>query len=251
MHTGAAELGTRWARARRAAATAIVGPTGVATEAELISCASEVDERELHRRLFENGARLGEGYRRFHRLQVSLTDLPELLPELGVQCLQGTYEVAPKELRALRLIRPPCAARCEAKQCDAWREAIDGLVLGLTGTARHTRVASGGHGQGECIDVLHEDPESPLRWGELPADLLPALESVKRFVRLFKGADVHFLGLSEGVLLYRLDSRDCGELRGNAREMVEQTLRKKLPHLDVRELSPRPVLTEHHAEESP
>lgn len=243
MIDGVDDLASRWARARRAAASAIVGPARAeAAEPELLACAAEVDEVELHRRLFENGARLGEGYRRFHRKTLTLAELPEVLPALGVACLQGSWELAPAEHRALRLIRPPCREACDARHCDAWREAIDGLVVGLTDGARHTRVASRGHGQPECVDVLTMDPESPLRWGELPEAIVPELEAVQRFVRMFKGADVQFLGVSEGVLLYRLDTTGCGDLRGNAREMVEQTLAKKLPHLTARELSPRPVL---------
>lgn len=243
MLDGVDDLAARWARSRRAAVAALVGPVREdADEHETLACAAEVDEVELHRRLFENGARLGEGYRRFHRHTVTLDELPELLPALGVRCLEGEWERAPAEHRAVRLVRPPCVERCDARRCDAWREAIDGLVVGLTDGARHTRVASRGHGQATCVDVVTTDPESPLRWGELPDDVVPELEAVRRFVRLFKGADVHFLGVSEGVLLYRLDTSGCGDLRGNARQVVEETLTKKLPHLQVRELSPRPVL---------
>jgi hypothetical protein len=107
---------------------------------------------------------------------------------------------------------------------------------------RHTRIASAGHGQAKCVDLIYSDPESDLRFGELPDEIVPELEAVQRFVRLFKGTDVRFLGISEGVLLYQLDTSGCGDLRGNARELIEQTLQKKLPQFQVRELSPRPVL---------
>lgn len=218
-------------------------PAGHADDDAVLRCAAEVDPVELHRRLFENSARLGDGFVRFHRHRVTLDELPQLLPALGSPCLAGAVwqAVGP---HALRGTRPPCNAACAAATCDAWREAVDGLVVGLTGEGRHTRTASAGHGQATCVDVITTDPEHPLRYGELPDDVVPALEAVQRFVRLFKGADVRFLGVSEGVLLYQLDTSGCGELRGNAREMVEATLARKLPHLTVRELSPRAVLSE-------
>lgn len=128
--------------------------------------------------------------------------------------------------------------------CDAWREAIDGLVLGLTGGARHTRTASAGHGQNSCVDLVYEDAESPLRYGDLDDELIPTLESVQKFVRNFRGADVRFLGVSEGVLLYQLDTTGCDEHRAPARTLIENLLNTKLPHLQVRELSPRAVLAE-------
>ncbi|MEW5742619.1 MAG: hypothetical protein AB1938_27125 [Myxococcota bacterium] len=237
-----AELSQRWSRARRAAATAVIGSVdGPAGEADVFACAAEVDEVEFHRRLFENSARLGQGFRRFHqRPAVSLEELPPLLQRLDSPCLSGARWEA--RARALVGTRPPCRAGCDAATCDAWREAIDGLVVGLTGEGRFTRTASAGHGQERCVDVITSDPESPLRYGELPDDLVPVLESVQRFVRLFKGADVRFLGVSEGVLLYQVRTAECGDVRGNARRMIEETLGRRLPHLRLRELSPRPVL---------
>lgn len=235
------DLAARWRRSRRAAATAITGPVAEsAPEDELLHCASEVDLAGLHRALFENGVRLGEGFRRTHRT-VGLAELPETLAALGSPCLGPAAWTAAGE-GAWKLERLPCAATCPAATCDAWRESIDGLVLGLTGGARHTRTSSRGHGQHVCVDVLYEDAESPLRHGELDDALIPTLESVQRFVRLFKGADVRFLGVSEGVLLYQLDTSGCDSTRDTARSLIERMLEKKLPHLRVRELSPRAVL---------
>ena len=194
------ELAWRWRRARRTAAQGLIGP--VADEADedlLISCATEVDAPGLHRKLFENGVRLGEGFRRVEKRAVSMAELPAVLTALEAPCLRGAWETAGPT--AWRLERPPCRAGCEAPTCDAWREAVDGLVLGLTGGARHTRTSSAGHGQATCVDVVYEDAQSPLRYGELDVALVPTLESVQKFVRNFRGADVRFLGVSEGVLL--------------------------------------------------
>ncbi|MBL8912134.1 MAG: hypothetical protein JNM17_15670 [Archangium sp.] len=243
------DLATRWQRARRSAAEQVVGPAkSTASDAEVIQCAVEVDEVGLHRRLFENGVRLGEGFRRFHRATVSLSQLPEALEAANTPCARGEFELT-SDGRALRLTRAPCASACRAT-CDAWREALDGLVAGLVPNGRLTRVSSATRGGEQCVDVFTDDPESALRWGEIPASLQPELESVRRFVRMFKGADVRFLGLSEGVLLYQLDSTACGDLRGNAEAVVQQTLERKLPGLAARELSPQsPMNREDHRDE--
>ncbi|MEW6433057.1 MAG: hypothetical protein AB1730_16255 [Myxococcota bacterium] len=237
------DLSRRWRRARLAAARAVTGaPAASDDEAALTACASETDPVELHRRLFENSARLGGGFVRFHRHRVTLDELPGLLSALDSPCLAGArWEAVPGE-PTLKGTRPPCRTGCDSATCDAWREAIDGLVVGLTGEGRHTRTASAGHGQPACVDVITLNPESAHRYGELPGDALPVLERVQRFVRRFDGTDVRFLGVSEGVLLYQLRVSGCGDTRGAARAHVEATLAKKLPHLGLRELSPRPVL---------
>jgi hypothetical protein len=236
------ELSERWARARRAAAAAVIGRSAEAeSEGAWLACAAEVDAVELHRRLFENSARLGQGFLRFHRrAPCTLEALPAVLTALDSPCLRDArWELVPG---ALKGTRRPCQERCDAATCDAWREAIDGLVVGLTGQGRCTRTASAGHGQAECVDVITDDLEHPLRFGVLPADILPVLESVQRFARRFKGTDVRFLGVCEGVLLYQLRTGACGEVRDNARRTIEDLLARRLPELGLRELSPRPVL---------
>jgi hypothetical protein len=236
------DLASRWRRARRAAVESVIGPTlDGASDDERFACAAEVDEAELHRRLFENGAKLGAGFARLRGQPVTMAELRELLPRLGVPCLHGRDWAPLRDEPGWRARRGPCGQGAGVGACDAWREAIDGLVVGLTGALRHTRTASFGHGQPECVDVLYENPEGEARYGELPDALVPALEAVQRFVRRFRAADVRFLGVSEGVLLYQLELTGCGEAE-HARAVVERLLEQKLPGQPVRELSPRQVL---------
>jgi len=238
------DLAERWARARKAAVERVIGPTASSSpEADRLACATEVDETSLHRNLFENGVALGQGFRRFHRQTIALRQLPDVAEKLGVPCLRGEWEVT-DDGRAARLTRPPCRAGCSREECASWREAIDGLFAGLVENSRLTRVASGARGASACVDVFTDDPEHPLRWGGVPDELVEPLESVRRFVRSFKGSDVRFLGVCEGALLYRLEAAGPTELRGSAQELIERTLRQKFPTLEVRELSPRDVLTQ-------
>lgn len=246
-----ADLASRWQRARRAAVERVIGPTrDEARDDERFACAAEVDEPELHRRLFEHGVTLGTGFRRLRGAGVGGDELRALLPQLGAPCLRARTWTRLDGEPGWRAAGAPCGQAAGVGACDAWREAIDGLVLGLTGTLRHTRTASFGHGQAECVDVLYADPESQARYGELPDALVPPLEAVQRFVRQVRGADVRFLGVSEGVLLYQLETSGCGDAP-HARAVVERLLEQKLPGLPVRELSPRQVLDDASSPASP
>lgn len=236
------ELADRWQRARRAAAERVMGRTvPEADEDARLRCAAEVDEPEFHRLLFENGVRLGAGFRRAVGRAVNADELPQVLASLRVPCLAALACTPLERERGFLLTRPPCAQAPLAARCDAWREAIDGLVAGLNDELHHTRTASAGRGQPTCVDVLYGEPEGEARYGALPDALTPALESVQRFVRQVRGADVRFLGVSEGVLLYQLEAAGCDDAT-QPRALVSSLLRQKLPHLQPRELSPRNVL---------
>lgn len=133
------ELAVHWRLARRAAVERVVGPGLDDTpEEEGLRLAAEVDEAELHRRLFESGVKVGTAARRTLGRPLHSEELPELLARLGVPCLEaGTWSTLPGE-PGWRFTRKPCCGgdACQVR-CDAWREAIDGLVVGLTGTLRY------------------------------------------------------------------------------------------------------------------
>ncbi|MBL8952832.1 MAG: hypothetical protein JNK82_18770 [Myxococcaceae bacterium] len=229
------ELAQRWARARVAALRAAIPATDDASEEHLLVPALETDLDGTLRRVFDNSARLGFGYRRTWSEEHGVATLPALLDSLEAPCLRGGAWRLDRGAAALE--RRPCRTRSSPQVCDYWREAIDGLVAGLSGASRHTRHRSLGHGDDVCLDLLYDDPESPLRFGPLPAEVSEAARGVLRLVAAFSSAaELTLLGVSEGVLAYRLSPPD-----GNLRALVERELRQKLPTLRFRELSPRPV----------
>lgn len=239
----ASELGVRWERARIAALRSVLGGGVGGDERALLTAALEADPAGALRGVFDNSARLGASFRRYHREEQTLASLPALLAGLGVACLRGgRWSATPGGASAV-YERPACSARATAGTCDYWREAIDGLVVGLGGQVRHARHRSRGHGDEACQDVLYADPESPLRFGTLPGELAERLAPVRDLVRQFRGgADLELLGVSEGVLLYRLSAgHGCGETDA-LQELVERSLARKVPGLRLQEMSPRPVL---------
>ncbi|MCU0696812.1 MAG: hypothetical protein MUC96_09805 [Myxococcaceae bacterium] len=150
----------------------------------------------------------------------------------------GTWQRLPDD-DAYVLERRACGASRHV--CDAWREATDGLFLGLCGEARTTRHRSGGCGDAVCLDVVYTRADSPLRHGVFPEEMLRPLEAVARFLNRLAGTSVRFLGVSEGVLLYELHVDGCG---GGAAvtELLRRSIRSRWPRLEVRDVTPRAVL---------
>ena len=237
-------LAARWRGARRAALNAVLQEAGAADDTVLLAEALARDRDQAQRRVFENSLRLGQGFARFHHTALTLETLPDALDQVSgvaAPCLRGTWTAVPDEA-ALRLERPGCPFRDQGPAaCDWWREAISGLVLGVAAGLRHARHQSCGHGDGRCVDIIYVHPESPLRFGPIPAEMADALAAVARMVTAFDtSAAVAFLGLSEGVLYYQLIKPGCGTVR--AQPLVEQGVHRRFPDLALREVSPRPVL---------
>ncbi|MBE2252380.1 MAG: hypothetical protein IAE78_22795 [Myxococcus sp.] len=232
-----ADLERRWQHARLSALRGVAGRRDDESEAALTERAFEVDAPEAARKTFENSLVLGKGFARVVA-PVGFDEVPEVLGALKSPCHQGAWRAVDDE-PGFVLERAPCGA--PASVCDKWREAADGLVLGLTGDARSTRHRSGGRGDDTCVDVVYLAPDSPLRYGFIPEAMATGLAAVARFLNQMKGTEVRFLGVSEGVLLYELDVDGCGG--GPAvNELLSRAVKSRWPTLELRDVSPRAVL---------
>lgn len=236
------DLGDRWRRARDAALRSVL--SAGTTPSGLLAAALKSAPDEAHRRVFDNSLQLGQGFARTFKVELTLEQLRDALGSLGVPCLHGTVSECEGE-EAFYLERGGCAnAALGPAACDFFREAISGLVLGITGGIRHARHESVGRGHARCLDLLHVDPESPLRFGAIPEELHSALERARRIARAFDSTiEVTFLGLSEGVLIYRIDRRGS-QSNVSVTALVERTVRREHPALALMEISPRSVFEE-------
>ncbi len=241
----AIDLAQRWSSARRAALRATLPESDeVEPEDVLLARALAHAPEAALRRVFDVSMKLGEGFRRFHGLDLPLAQLVELLPLLGPPCTARSAVRVEAE-PAYRTERDGCLAAAQhPRTCDYWREAVEGLVLGMTGAVRHARHESVGHGGARCVDVLYVHPQSRLRFGPIPEHLQAGLESLRRTARAFDSSvEIEFLGLSESVLHYSCRSLGSGgDVRLNS--VIEQGLRRRFPWLSARDVSPRPVLVE-------
>ncbi len=218
------------------------------TDDELLAHAVSSDAADAARRVFDNSARLGRSFTRYHGGPIPQAELRAALARLAtpaVPCLAHAWVEVEGEA-GLRLERDGCPSRALGPAaCDWWRDAVAGLVEGITDGLRHARHASCGHGDARCVDVIYRDPESSLRFGPLPSDLVDALAAVTRTIAIFDPTlVVTFLGVSERVLYYQLVASGCGTSNVRAQPMIEQAVHRRHPELVVREVSPRPVLDE-------
>lgn len=234
-----AQLAQRFRHARRAALRYILADTtGEESEGDLLAQAWAAAPELVERRVFDNALALGRSFASYHGDRWTLVDLPRVLPALGSPCADGVFS-APRGDDALLLLREPC--RDAGIGCAYWREAIAGLVLGASGRMLLSRHSSQAAGAERCVDVFHADPQSPHAYGAIPDDLAAHLRSVQRQVKAFdSGAEVAFLGINEGVLLYRLTRRGEGEM--SLVGTIERGVHRRFPDVILREISPRSVM---------
>lgn len=239
------DLASRWQRARRAALRSClpdgdVDPDTRASELELLARALRADAAAAEKAVFENSLALGRGFRRHHGVELTLGELPAVLPRLGLPCANGLSRLAVGE-PGLFLLRQGCEARgLGTAACSLYREAMQGLLLGLTRGLAHSRHGSVTHGDEVCLDVIHHEG-SALRYGAIPAEMQPVLDTLVRRLRAFDSTvSVELLGMTDGALHYRLSRGPNVQL--NVQACFERSVRRRFPELRLHEASPRPVL---------
>lgn len=227
-----ADLRDRWARARRAAL-----PEGEDAEDVRALALLAGDADPSLRRVFDHSYRLGRSFSRWARADLTLVDLERLLPELGAPCLERGFTRA-GDRRSSLARRPACGPEAP---CAWWREAIGGLVSGLSSSVRHTRVAAG---EGGCIDLLHVDHDDPARHAPVPEDLDRALSgAIAKIGRVVPGTTVEVLGLQEGALCVQVHA-GASSCAFDVPTLALGVLRHALPGVVVRDATPRPVLSD-------
>jgi hypothetical protein len=236
-----AELGARWRAARLAACGG--GAPDEGDELGAVRRALEVDAAGAIERAFDHSLRLGEGFRRFHKLDLPLDALAAALPRLGAVCLERSFHRAGQAATA-RGVRGACAfAEAHPRACEFWREATEGLVLGMTSAVRHARHRSAGAGDEACVDLLYVDPRSPERFGPLPLPMEAFGQILgERVQAMDSSARLELLGLSEGVLYYALHRQSDSPGAMALGPMIERSIQRRFPRCSVREVSSRPVL---------
>lgn len=238
------ELALRFAKARLSALTRAQGEERKGeTEVSLLGAVSEdaAERQALARRVFENAAKLGQSYARYHRYTPSREELGDILCQSQAPCALSSWATADSE-PALVARRGGCSLANTAFACDFFAEAFSGLVSGLSDHVRHARSAAMGRGDAACIDVLYERPESLLRFGPIPEEMRSQLCSIERRVARFCSTSVAFVGLSHGTLFYK--ARD-GEREGalSIAAMITREVSRRFPSLRTENISPRPVFS--------
>lgn len=246
MTTANEELALRWRHARRAALRKVLPDSTADTPDDaLLADALTADAAGAQRAVFDNSLRLGRGYAAVEGSMATFADLATTLPELGVPCAARTARAPDDGSAAMYLERDACPAAAHgASGCDFFREALAGLVLGMSDGILHTRHESVGHGGARCVDAVYLDPEWRERHGTIPDELRPGLEAALATLKMFDSrARVELLGVAEGTLHYVVKSAGgAGTLHVGG--TLERLIRRRAPALSLREVSPRAVFTD-------
>lgn len=240
------EFQGKWKKARLSALMEVLGDKsdGISDEEILLKKVDTDTKEKVLRKVFDNSRRLGLSVSKFLGLSWEATDLADLLPHVHIPCFSYTWK---KHNSAFVLERAGCDfySKMGSLGCDYWREALDGLVMGVGENERYARHRSIGHGDFECLDVLFTEEFRPPRvvgatdlaerkiigqkFGLIP---VPMYESLKPIARHFKSMKITLIleGLSEGILYYRLDAEE-GVLCGAGGKLMHDTFSREMAKL--------------------
>lgn len=201
----------------------------------------------LYRAVFDYSRLLGLSLSKFLGLTFEVQDFQELLKKSGIPCAQGNWE---ERSNARVLNRKGCdfCPQAGAQVCDYWREALDGLVMGLGDKERFVRHACARHGDSTCVDVFYreagERPENSLAWGTLPEHMSPILSEICHDFENKMKVPVLLKGLREGVLYFEFKLPTDGHCGGGQLLIgaFQRKVQKHYPGLKVQETTPRAVL---------
>jgi hypothetical protein len=258
------DFATRWGKARlQACAMTLVevhanNPDLVTpNEYELLALCSPEKKDELLKNVFDLSRALASSASRYYKVAFEIQDLAKVLSLSGSPCVGGQWSTY-KE--AYIYSRKGCAqfSKIGSLVCDYWREACDGLVMGLGEDERFTRHSSIGHGDPECLDVIFVDKPtrsksnehgSEMKWLPLPEFLKKDLDAVvERMNRL--RVKVEFLGYAEGKVYYLLENKEdptsalCGPGGRYFHEKLKEEVNKTQPELIIQDAAPLAVYGE-------
>ncbi len=197
------------------------------------------------RRVFDFSRKLGLSLSKYLGVTFELNDLKEILPKLGTVCFDGEWQA---HGASYVLKRSGCRLLQEqgSSACDYWREALDGLVMGLCEDERFARHESCGHGDASCVDVLFLDRES-VRLGPIGSAQWPKLRVIQE---CFQAVDMNlnFKGKLESTVYYELNSKtsnlkkSCSDSNADAHRELSEIFSAFFPTLKLQDVSPLAVI---------
>jgi hypothetical protein len=240
------DLAARWRLARGAAIERALPEGGRrAEEARALELVAPARRAAVSEAFFRNSWWLGRSAaERFGAVQ-GVEAMAALLAALGEPpCLAPVTWI--EEGRRVCHRRRGCSANPDADAflCDAWREAIDGLVCGLGDGVRFVRRQSRGRGGECCEDLLHPADERDRAWAEPAAEVAGELAAIATGLAE-RGVVVRFLGLAENRLGYVVEAGglpDCGPAGGIVQALIENHVHHRLPGVELAAAAPRSVL---------
>lgn len=243
----------RWKRARTFALQTFLQPlyhdSNFENETELL-CLIPAEQQGLAlRKVFDNSRKLGLSVSRFLNLSWEIQDISDVLSQSESPCLRGHWKDT-KTGKALKRNGCPLPKTLGSFVCDYWREALDGLIMGVGETERYARHASVGHGDKECVDIFYDDSidvnSQKSKFGEVPENISSELKWLTTFL-IRQGVSLNLRGVSEGVLYYEFISHGkplCGSSNRAIQALLSQEVKTRFPGLALKDASPLAVYGE-------
>lgn len=214
-------------------------------EEHLLEQVPQDKHEEILRSVFLNSRKLAQSFSRHHGLSFELQDFHQLMRQSGIPCFQGVWD---SRKDALVLTRGACSYAAGAKDfaCSYWREALDGLVMGLGEEERSARHGCARIDGGACVDVLFVEtnpaPGKSQHFGVIPPMLEEDLKQIKeQFLKNMK-TEVEFVGYSSGTLYFQFPKGTaCGSGSIHQSALLSK-IQTKHPYIKLQDISPRAVL---------
>ncbi len=201
----------------------------------------------LLRNIFDHSRLLAMSFSKFMGVSFEIEDFQNLLESSNIPCAQGEWE---SRENARILSRNGCdfCPKSGANACDYWREALDGIVMGLGEKERLARHESVRHGDKKCIDVIFFEMDSRKKesqaFGPLPEHMSQKISEICLDFENKMKTPVEVKGLSEGILYFEFKA-STDNLCGGTNLLTytfQRKIQKVYPGLTTKEISPRAVL---------
>jgi len=201
----------------------------------------------LLKNIFDHSRALAASFSKFLGLTFEIEDFQKLLENSDIPCVQGKWE---SRETSKTLSRSGCdfCPKAGASACDYWREALDGLVMGLGEKERLARHESVRHGDQKCIDVIFFEIDSRKKesqaFGPLPEHMSQKISEICLDFENKMKTSVEVKGLSEGILYFEFKA-STDNLCGGTNLLTytfQRKIQKVYPGIALKEISPRAVL---------
>jgi len=229
----------------------------VPAEAQETALIFELSQREPEiqkaalRAIFNVGGLFASSMGRYYRREWTMEEAARLAAFSGSPCFGRPWKQILKsessETLGVGSERYACAeGLTQSFHCEYWKDALEGLLSGLSGSLYLSRHENGRNDARQCLDWIYPTRESPLKFGPLPDDLKALVTVIsERFERA--KVVLRVWGLSEGNLYYQMDSALTG-FCGPGKRLFEGDFKKAVavlyPQLGYVDVTPRAVLPE-------
>lgn len=199
----------------------------------------ETEKEQVLRHIFDASRTFGLLIAETEGHSWNMEKIMQFIRQSHIACVNRPWQLE-SQRSCWMLERSGCSNKPSRFRCAYWREAIDGLVMGVGDRARYARYCSLGFGEQECVDILYDCEHTDKQWGTIPE---PIWQSVQGTVDLFqeRGIALNFYGYSEGTLFYDLK----GSVHGLRYHFLTETLQRKisqvLPEVSLVDITPRAV----------